>query len=405
LLAAAQVGRWQVITGLRRFGKSSLALEVARRLPGPSAYVDLSALHHEIGSLGDPARAADAVLRYVCERMNESARVRYGEEAAPATFSFDDRIDAAALAGWFGALSRVCRAKTGGRQPPMLVVLDEIEQALSVGPQRIGHALEVLAITVGRLKGALGETPEGGSPVGVFLCSAPHPLLWAPLGTLAGQSIMGSLPSVCVPCLSPEAASSMMKSLGLHQGIRFSDAALERMVAASQGIPLLLRRIGSSVLELFDTERARQGALGAVDIGVEGALEAISRETREGSPLRVWVESEICDRTAPAGAMLRALAGEPRVDVLTLRVTAERVIAQDFAATGISRALGPEETARRVEEAAGVILRLLAETGLVVPVGDLTSPEAYELPEGALRRVLRMRPSLNGSTVVGPQGS
>jgi hypothetical protein len=86
-------------------------------------------------------------------------------------------------------------------------------------------------------------------------------------------------------------------------------------------------------------------------------------------------------------------------------VTAERVIAQDFAATGISRALGPEETARRVEEAAGVILRLLAETGLVVPVGDLTSPEAYELPEGALRRVLRMRPSLNGSTVGGPQGS
>jgi hypothetical protein len=214
---------------------------------------------------------------------------------------------------------------------------------------------------------------------------------------------MGSLPSVCVPCLSAEAASSMMKSLGLRQGIRFSDPALERMVAASQGIPLLLRRIGSSVLELFDTERARQGALGAVDIGVEGALEAISRETRAGSPLRVWIESEICDRTTPAGAMLRALAREPRVDALTLRAIAERVIAQDFAVTGIDRTLGREETARRVEEAAGVILRLLAETGLLVAVGDLTAPEAYELPEGALRRVLRMRPSVNGSAVVGPE--
>jgi hypothetical protein len=388
LLAAAQGGRWQLITGLRRFGKSSLALEVARRLPGPTAYVDLAAFHHEIGSMGDPSGAADTILRYVCLRLTESATSRYGAEGLPPPFAATDRIDATALAGWFAALSRVCRARATERQPPVLVVLDEIEQALAVGPERIRHALDVLAITVGRLRGALGDDAERTTPVAVFLCSAPHSLLWAPLGALAGQSIMGSFPSVCVPRLTEEAAGAMMKSLGLRQGVRFSDEALEQMIAAAHGIPLLLRRIGSSALELYDLERARHGGLGTVNVGPQGASEAIAREVREGSPVRVWVESEICDRNAPAGAVLRALAREDRVDVPALRAIAERRIAHDFAATGLDRTLEPEETARRVEEAAGVLLRLMSETGLLVPVGDLTAPEAYALPDGVLRRVL-----------------
>jgi len=403
LLAAAQAGRWQVVTGLRRFGKSSLSLEVARRLPGPSAYVDLAAFHHEIGSAGDPGRAADAILRYVCTRLDESARALYGDAVdLPPPMSPDARIDAGALAAWFDAFSSACRSQAGGRQPPTLVVLDEIEQALAVGPERIRHAVDSLAVTIGRLKGALGETPAGGSPVGVFLCSTPHSILWAPLGALAGQSIMASFPSVCVPCLSEEAASSMMKSLGLRQGIRFADAALESIIAESQGVPLLLRRIGSSVLELYDAERARHGGLGAVDIGIEGAGEAIQREMREGSPLRVWVESEICDRSSPAGAVLRQLAREERVEVRALCETAARVVARDFAHTGIDRALSSEEVARRTEEAAAVILRLLGETGLLEAIGDLTSPDAYALPDGIIRRVLRLRPSINASPIAHP---
>ncbi len=400
LLAAAQAGRWQVVTGLRRFGKSSLSLEVARRLPGPSAYVDLAAFHHEIGSAGDPGRAADAILRYVCMRLNESARALYGDAAdLPAPMSQDAHIDAGSLTAWFDAFSSVCRARAGGRQPPTLIVLDEIEQALAVGPERLRHAVDTLAVTIGRLKGALGETPTGGSPVGVFLCSTPHSLLWAPLGALAGQSIMASFPSVCVPCLGAESAASMMKSLGVRQGVRFGDTALERIIAESQGVPLLLRRIGSSVLELYDAERARQGGLGAVDIGIEGASEAIQREIREGSPLRVWVESEICDRSSPAGTVLRLLASQERVDVGALRQAAAGVVARDFSETGLDRTLSAEEVARRTEEAAAVILRLLGETGLLEAVGDLTSPEAYALPEGILRRVLRLRPSVNASPI------
>ncbi|MEI8254779.1 MAG: hypothetical protein WCJ30_03820, partial [Deltaproteobacteria bacterium] len=54
LLAATQAGSWTVITGLRRFGKSSLALEVARKLQAPYAYVDLAGFHHEITSGADP---------------------------------------------------------------------------------------------------------------------------------------------------------------------------------------------------------------------------------------------------------------------------------------------------------------------------------------------------------------
>jgi hypothetical protein len=389
LLATAQGGHWQVITGLRRFGKSSLALEVARRLPGPSAYVDLAAFHHEIGKAGDPSRAADRILRYVCHRMTESARARYGDADLPQPFDDDAVLDATALAGWFGALAGDCGAPDGNR-PPMLIVLDEIEQALAVGPENIGHALDVLAIVIGRLRGAFGVEP-GRSTVAVFLCSALHPLLWAPLGVLAGQSVMGSFPSVCVPRLSDEAAAAMMRSLGLRHGIRFGDEALEAMVAASHGIPLLLRRIGSSVLELYDGERARHGGLGAVDVGPEGAGEAVARETRPGSPLRVWVESEIGEGASPAGAMLRELAREDSVDVATLHRIAERAVARVFASTGVARTLAPEETLRRVEEAAIVILRLLGETGLLEPLGDLTAPDAYALPDGVLRSVLRRR--------------
>jgi hypothetical protein len=390
LLAAAQAGHWQVITGLRRFGKSSLALEVARRLPGPSAYVDLAGFHHEIASSNDPARAADAILRYVCSQLLESARARQLSEL-PALPDSRSPFDLVALTAWFRELTRACRTATGAPAPPFLVIFDEIEQALTVDLTKLTTALEVLAITIGRLKSALGDTTlsDRGTRVSVFLCSALHPLLWAPLGTLAGQSIMGSFPSVCVPCLTEEAASGMMRSLGSRQGIRFTDAALTLIVREAQGIPLLVRRIGSSVLELYDPERARQGALGAVEIGLEGATEAVRREMEEGSPLRVWIESEICESSSPAGAILRLLARREQVPTAVLREAAKERIRADFAHTKLDKAMSADEAARRIEEAASVILRLLADTGLLIPHGDLTSPEAYALPEGAIRRVLR----------------
>src|SRR5690606_1081350 len=77
LLASAQAGHFTVVPGLRRFGQSSLTLEVSRRLPGPSAYVDLAGFHHEIRFSEDPAHAADAILRFVCLQLLESARARF----------------------------------------------------------------------------------------------------------------------------------------------------------------------------------------------------------------------------------------------------------------------------------------------------------------------------------------
>jgi hypothetical protein len=392
LLAAAQAGHWQVVTGLRRFGKSSLALEVCRRLPGLSAYVDLAGFHQEIGSSSDPAPAADAILRYVCSQLLESARARYAGELPP----LPERVaplDVAVLDAWFRALSRACASASGAGAPPLLVVFDEIEQILTFDASRLRTALDILAITIGRLKSALGDasSPDRGARVSVFLCSALHPLLWAPLSTLAHQSIMGSFPSVCVPCLTESAASDMMRSLGSRQGIRFTDSALSAIVREAQGVPLLVRRIGSSVLELYDPERARQGALGAVEIGLEGATEAVRREVQAGSPLRVWVESEICEATSPAGAMLRLLAMNDRVSTSALREAAMRRIRADFERTKLHLGLPSEEVTRRIEEAASVILRLLSETGLLLPLGDLTSPEAYALPDGAIRRILRSR--------------
>ncbi len=388
LLAETRAGRWVVVTGLRRFGKSSLALEVARRLPGLSAYVDLAGFHHEIAFGPDPSLAVDAILRSVSARLIDSARALYPRakvQEVPA-----GEVDAAALTRIVRDLCLACAPFAEGRPPPMLIVLDELEQVLATDTARVGQALDVLAILLGRLRNAVGESPspDGAASVGVLLCGALHPLLWAPLRTLGQQSIMGAFPSLCVPCLSADAASSMMRGLGGRQGIRFADEALDFIVKQSQGVPLLLRRIGTSVLELYDPDHARQGSLGAVNVGIEGAREAVAREEREGSPLRVWVESEIAEPDGPPGAMLRALSAGGPIEAATLRAIAERGVLAQFASSGVMQSLAREEVQRRAQEAASVMLRLLAETGLLAPIGDPVAPEAYELTEGSIRRVL-----------------
>jgi hypothetical protein len=272
----------------------------------------------------------------------------------------------------------------------MLLVLDEVEQLLSARPENLARALDVMATLTGRLRSAVSEpsSPHAGSTMSVVLCAALHPLLWAPLSTLAGQSIMGAFPSICVPALDDDAAHAMMRGLGSRQGIRFEDDALAALVKASHGVPLLLRRLGTSVLELYDADRARQGALGAVRIGIEGATEAIRREERGGSPLRVWVESEIAQAETSAGLLLRALANEPKVTVAALAKLVEQQAMARFAETGLDKHLPPAELKRRAQEAGSVMVRLLAESRLLEAHGDLTSPEAYSLPDGVLRRIL-----------------
>lgn len=388
LLTEARAGNWVVVTGLRRFGKSSLALEVARRVTGPSAYVDLAGFHHEVSYGETPAVAVDAILRTLVMRLSDSAAARYPAAVVPPVPA--GTLDAPALAAWLRALAAACGTSSGTPPPPMLLVLDEVEQLLSAPPDKLGRALEVLATLTGRLRSALAEptSPHAGSTVGVALCAAMHPLLWAPLSTLGGQSLMGAFPSICVPALDDEGARSMMQGLGGRQGIRFDDEALGLLVRASHGVPLLLRRLGTSVLELYDADRARHGALGALRVGTEGATEAIRREEKGGSPLRVWVESEIAQADSSAGVLLRALARDKKVPVASLQKLVETQVMERFTATGLTQHLGPAELKRRAQEAASVMVRLLAESKLLEAHGDLTSPDAYSLPDGVLRRIL-----------------
>jgi hypothetical protein len=387
LLADAQAGHFVVVTGLRRFGKSSLALEVTRRLPGPSAYVDLAGFHHEIRFSPDPAGAVDAILRFLCLRLVESTHAKYPGRA----FAVDvpeGALDATALAVWFREFSRALTELERGKTPPVLLVLDEIEQAIGA-TKELNRALDVFAILVGRLRNSLpGTADERGQRVGVLFCSALHPLLWSPLGTLAHQSLVGCFEYVSVPCLPEDAAISMMRGLGARQGVRFTDAAIERLVRESQGVPLLVRRLGSAVLELYDSERAREGALGAVEVGVEGVRAAIEREETEGSPLRVWIESEIAEPSSPGGAVLRYLARSELVRATELRAIAAQAFRRQFERTGVALALTPEESLRRAQEASAVVIRMLGECGLLVAHGDPTEPERYELPDGIIRRVL-----------------
>ncbi len=388
LLTEARNGNWVVVTGLRRFGKSSLALEVARRTTGPSAYVDLAGFHHEV-SFGETAAAAvDAVLRTLLMRLADSAAARFPAAVVPPMPGGE--LDAPTLAEWVRSLGVACGTSAGTAPPPIFLVLDEVEQLLSQPPDKLGRALHVLATLVGRLRSAVSDpsSPHASSTVGVVFCAAMHPLLWAPLSTLGGQSLMGSFSSICVPALDDEAARSMMQGLGAQQGIRFDDDALASLIRASQGVPLLLRRLGTSVLELYDADRARQGALGAMRIGVEGATEAIRREAREGSPLRVWVESEIASPDGSPGLILRALARADRVRVAELQKLVEMQVVERFTTTGLDSHLPPAELKRRAQEAASVMVRLVAESRLLDVHGDLTAPDSYSLPAGVLRSIL-----------------
>lgn len=386
LLGSAQAGHFSVVTGLRRFGKSSLTLEVARRLPGPTAYVDLSGFHHEIGISRDPSYAADAILRFACTQLLASAGDYSGGE--PTLKAPTGTIDATALASWLRDFAKELRQVRAGTVPPALIIFDEVEQAIGASNE-LGHALDVLAILLGRLKNALpGAGTRETSRVGVIFSSALHPLLWAPLATLAHQSIVGSFQFVAVPCLPSEATVSMMQALGARQGIRFSEEALDLIVEESQGVPLLARRLGTSVLELYDPDRARQGTLGAVQIGVEGVRAAVEREGDKGSPSRVWIESEIAEPNSPGGTVLRALARAPWLKTSEVHRIAAAAFSREFESTGIEERLSPEEGQRRAEEAGAVTVRILGESGLLRGRGDLTDPEGYELPRGVIRRIL-----------------
>ncbi len=388
LLASVQAGSWSFVAGLRRFGKSSLALEVARRLPGPSAYVDLAGFYHEIAFAEDPARSADTILRYLSHRLRESFLARYGEGAqVPAPLPAGP-LDSGLVAVWLREFAAAAARGEGQRATSVLLIFDELEQALAVPAERLPRALEVLSVLVGRLRSASADPGSSAARIGVVLCGTMHPLLWAPMPALAGQSLLGSLETVFLPGLPDDAAQAMMRGLGARQGIRFTDEALQLVVREAQGIALLVRRIGSSVLELYDPERARQGGLGALEIGIEGATAAVAREEEEGSPLRVWVESEIADAQTPTGKLLRALAREGRMEAGELRRQAAALVEREFQASGIDRLLTGEERRRRLLEAAAVTVRLLGETGLLEPEGNLTNPDAYVFREGIVRRIL-----------------
>ncbi|MBX7097418.1 MAG: ATP-binding protein [Myxococcaceae bacterium] len=389
LLTEARAGNWVVVTGLRRFGKSSLALEVARRTPGPTAYVDLAGFHHEITFGETPAVAVEAILRTLVMRLADSATAQFPAAAVPPVPQ--GQLDAPTLAAWLRELAVACSTSSGTAPPPMVLVLDEVEQLLSANPEKLGRALDVLSTLAGRLRSTASEpsSPHTGHTVGVMLCAALHPLLWAPLATLGGQSLMGAFPSICVPTLDDDAAHAMMRGLGARQGIRFEDDALDILVKASHGVPLLLRRLGTSVLELYDSDRARHGALGAMRIGVEGAREAVRREEQEGSPLRVWVESEIAQAETSAGVLLRALAQADKVSTTRLQQLVEAQVLERFEVSGLKGHLPPAELKRRAQEAATVTVRILATTKLLEAHGDLTSPEAFTLPDGVLRRILK----------------
>jgi hypothetical protein len=393
MLASLEAGHWLLVTGLRRCGKSSLALEVARRIPAPSAYVDLSGFYHEIVSAQTPGHAADIILEQVCTSLHVSAHALPGMagEALPVPPRREaGALDAHALRTWFTALSRAL-----GRVPscsgPAMVVFDELEHVVSTTHRDdLKIAVDLVSTLIGRLQAAAGAPPDVSSRPAVVatFCCALHPFMWMPLPTLGGQSLAGAFENVCVPRLEEEVGTGMMRSLAALQGIRFSDAAVAQLVREGHGVPLLLRRLGAAVLELYDTERARDGALGAVDVGIEAVRAAVRHEAQRGAPARGWIEVDLGAEASPAGHLLRLLASREEVPAGELEAAARDIVSQAWHGLLPVAPGGAADLANRVAAAAGALVSLLVQTGLVTPVGDLVEPHAYRLEEGLVRRVL-----------------
>ncbi|MCG5052247.1 MAG: hypothetical protein KA712_04740 [Myxococcales bacterium] len=104
--------------------------------------------------------------------------------------------------------------------------------------------------------------------------------------------------------------------------------------------------------------------------------------------MRVWVESEIADAHNPAGVLLRDLARAGRMSVTDLKRKAAQITLSQFESSGIANLLGPEESRRRAAEAAGYIVRMLGEIGILEAQGGQLDPEAYVFPESVVRRIL-----------------
>jgi hypothetical protein len=90
--------------------------------------------------------------------------------------------------------------------------------------------------------------------------------------------------------------------------------------------------------------------------------------------------------------MLRALAREGQLTILQLSKLVEAHVMARFADTGLTSMLAPAELKRRAQEASVVMVRLLAESRLLEAHGDHTSPDAYSLPDGVIRRILAETP-------------
>jgi hypothetical protein len=76
------------------------------------------------------------------------------------------------------------------------------------------------------------------------------------------------------------------------------------------------------------------------------------------------------------------------VPVERLTSIAEALVTTRFTDSGLAGHLTPAELKRRAQEAASVMVRLLAESRLLEAHGDLTAPEAYSLSDGVMRRIL-----------------
>jgi len=76
------------------------------------------------------------------------------------------------------------------------------------------------------------------------------------------------------------------------------------------------------------------------------------------------------------------------VPVASLHKLMEAQVMERFTASGLTAHLSPAELKRRAQEAAIVMVRLLAESRLLESHGDMTAPEAYSLPDGVLRAIL-----------------
>lgn len=306
-------GRPMALLGLRRSGKTSLALQLAREMRGTAvAWIDLSRPEGE-----GPAEGVWAtVLRRLAEDAWRKGLAPASTRARPTPVP--DGGTPEALVTAFERFRRDLSEQ--GPAPHVTLLVDGVDAAVEA-PDPLGGetadgwpGLPALLEAVARL--------TAGGEVSALLLARGEAAVRPDIAPGRGNPLLGRLDVRHLPPLDAAACDAMVSGIGAAMGMSFEPRALRAIHDSSGGHPFIARQIASTLVQrhphrpvllgLRDVERAvdvwlhgrrhREEMLAqvaALPDAARGVLRAVARTAPDHCDLP-RIQSQLSDRWTPA---------------------------------------------------------------------------------------------------------